>query len=133
MLNRVVLPAPFGPISPTIAPSGIVRSTWLTATRPPKRRTTPRASSRGWGLGDGGWKAAGASVAVAEPPVAGTVWGERGVSSIPDSPSPIPCSTLIARRPPGPPGPARPGVRLRLGQLGAALSAGEEPLGAQQH
>ena len=47
MLKKVVLPAPFGPIRPTIAPSGIVKSTPLTATSPPKRRTTPRASSRG--------------------------------------------------------------------------------------
>src|SRR5579864_3409168 len=35
MLKNVVLPAPFGPIRLTIAPSGTVKSTSSTATRPP--------------------------------------------------------------------------------------------------
>src|SRR5579862_1616033 len=35
MLKNVVLPAPFGPISDTIEPRGIVKSTSFTATRPP--------------------------------------------------------------------------------------------------
>ena len=37
VLKKVVLPAPFGPIRLTIAPRGMVKSTLLTATRPPKR------------------------------------------------------------------------------------------------
>src|SRR5436190_28580 len=44
-LNSVVLPEPFGPISPTISPSAIDRSTRRTAARPPKYLETP-ASSR---------------------------------------------------------------------------------------
>ena len=35
MLKNVVLPAPFGPIRLTIEPRSIVKSTSLTATRPP--------------------------------------------------------------------------------------------------
>ena len=35
MLKNVVLPAPFGPIRLTIEPRAIVKSTSLTATRPP--------------------------------------------------------------------------------------------------
>ena len=46
-LKNVVFPAPFGPIRPTIERAGMTRSTWLTATRPPKALVTPRASSRG--------------------------------------------------------------------------------------
>src|SRR5713226_728061 len=46
MLKNVVLPAPFGPIRLTIARSWIVKSTLLTATRPPKRLVTPLAKSR---------------------------------------------------------------------------------------
>src|SRR4051794_26721415 len=46
MLKNVVLPAPLGPISPTIAPSSIVKSTLLTATRPPKRLVNPWTTSR---------------------------------------------------------------------------------------
>ena len=40
MLKNVVLPAPFGPIRLTIEPSGMAKSTLLTATRPPNRRVT---------------------------------------------------------------------------------------------
>ena len=40
MLKNVVLPAPFGPMRLTIEPSGIVRSTSLTASRPPNRFVT---------------------------------------------------------------------------------------------
>src|SRR5689334_20165453 len=45
MLKKVVLPAPFGPIKLQIERSGRVKSTLLTATRPPKRLVMPRASS----------------------------------------------------------------------------------------
>src|SRR5687768_1733558 len=44
MLNNVVLPAPFGPIRLTIERSGMLKSTELTATRPPKTLVIPRAS-----------------------------------------------------------------------------------------
>src|SRR6202034_2908048 len=40
-LNVVVFPAPFGPMSPVIRPTGASRSTSSTATRPPKRTLTP--------------------------------------------------------------------------------------------
>ena len=45
-LNSVVLPAPFGPISPVTAPgSARSRSTFASAMLPPKRTVTPRTSS----------------------------------------------------------------------------------------
>src|SRR5206468_291636 len=46
MFKNVVLPAPFGPIRLTIERSSMVKSTELTATRPPKRLVMPRATSR---------------------------------------------------------------------------------------
>src|SRR3954470_14460526 len=46
MLKKVVFPAPFGPIRLTIERSGIVKSTSLTATRPPNSLRTPSASRR---------------------------------------------------------------------------------------
>ena len=46
MLKNVVLPAPLGPISETIALRGIENETSLTAVRPPKRLVTPLASRR---------------------------------------------------------------------------------------
>src|SRR6266513_851559 len=45
--KSVVLPAPFGPISPTISPAPIARETSLLATRPPKRFVTALSSRRG--------------------------------------------------------------------------------------
>src|SRR5690348_10163167 len=44
-LNRVVLPAPFGPISPTISPSRTSNDTPSTARSPPKVRDSPETSS----------------------------------------------------------------------------------------
>src|SRR5690606_749935 len=44
MRKVVVLPAPFGPSTPQIAPSGTARSTPSTATAPSNRLTSPRAS-----------------------------------------------------------------------------------------
>src|SRR5581483_8174296 len=46
MLKKVVLPAPFGPIRPTIDPRGIEKSTRSTATSPPNVLVTARASRR---------------------------------------------------------------------------------------
>src|SRR2546425_735332 len=46
-LKQVVLPAPFGPMRPTISPWSTMRSTWLTAASPPKCLVRLRASSRG--------------------------------------------------------------------------------------
>src|SRR5438876_6450681 len=46
-LKQVVLPAPFGPISPTISPVSTVRSRLLTAASPPKCLERLRASSSG--------------------------------------------------------------------------------------
>src|SRR5206468_8913912 len=43
-LKQVVLPAPFGPIRPTISPLSTVRSTRLTAASPPKSRVSSRVS-----------------------------------------------------------------------------------------
>src|SRR5690242_5046387 len=44
-LNSVVLPAPFGPISPTISPSRTVNETPSTARSPPNARARPATSS----------------------------------------------------------------------------------------
>src|SRR5665811_1307206 len=44
MLNSVVLPAPFGPITPAIEPFGMEIETESTATSPPNRRVTLRVS-----------------------------------------------------------------------------------------
>src|SRR5687768_13462089 len=44
MLKNVVFPAPFGPIRLTIEPVGIVKSTSLTATRPPNSLRTSDAT-----------------------------------------------------------------------------------------
>ena len=46
MLKKVVLPAPFGPIRLTIERSGIVKSTSLTAIRPPNSLRTSSTTSR---------------------------------------------------------------------------------------
>src|SRR5687767_12783375 len=43
--NRVVLPAPFGPISAEIEPASTVSDTAFVATTPPKRLVTPTISS----------------------------------------------------------------------------------------
>src|SRR4051794_41774094 len=42
MLKNVVLPAPLGPMSDTIDPRGMSKSTLLTAVRPPNFFVTPR-------------------------------------------------------------------------------------------
>ena len=47
MLKIVVLPAPFGPISPTSSPGWIAKLNSDTAVRPPKRMVTLRASRSG--------------------------------------------------------------------------------------
>src|SRR6478609_4966343 len=44
MLKKVVFPAPFGPISETIAPRGTVKSTSLLATSPPNSLRSCRVS-----------------------------------------------------------------------------------------
>src|SRR3712207_1900152 len=49
-LNRVVLPAPFGPIRPVIPPRWISRWSAATAVRPPKVRRTPSTTTTGSGL-----------------------------------------------------------------------------------
>src|SRR4030088_2043661 len=46
-LNRLVLPAPFGPMSPTICPSMMSNETLSSAATPPKRRLTSRTESSG--------------------------------------------------------------------------------------
>src|SRR6266404_381771 len=46
-LTNVVLPAPFGPMTPRISPLRIVRSTPPTAARPPNRFVSWRTSSSG--------------------------------------------------------------------------------------
>src|SRR5262249_46074205 len=50
-LKQVVLPAPLGPISPTISPLSTVKSTSRTAASPPKSRVSPRVSRRATGSG----------------------------------------------------------------------------------
>src|SRR5215510_7451720 len=44
-LNSVVLPEPFGPISPTISPGSTSKETPLSAVKPPKRLVTPETVS----------------------------------------------------------------------------------------
>ena len=39
--SSVVLPAPFGPMTPTTSPGATVSDTALSAVRPPKRTLTP--------------------------------------------------------------------------------------------
>ncbi len=46
MLKNVVFPAPFGPIRLMIEPRGMVKSTSLTATRPPNSLRRPSVTSR---------------------------------------------------------------------------------------
>ena len=50
-LNRVVLPAPFGPMMLTSSPLARSRSMSSTAVRPPKRRVSPRRDSKACGAG----------------------------------------------------------------------------------
>src|SRR5215813_6287905 len=50
-LKQVVLPAPLGPIRPTISPLSTVRSTLLTAASPPKSRVSSRVSRSATGSG----------------------------------------------------------------------------------
>src|ERR1700729_2306619 len=73
MLKKVVLPAPFGPISETIDRAGMSNVTSLTAIRPPNRLVIPWASRIGGG--DGAATAAGgaetASALMLLPPVPG--------------------------------------------------------------
>ena len=45
--TRVLLPAPFGPMSPTTSPASIARSTWSTATSRPKSLVSPCTAKRG--------------------------------------------------------------------------------------
>src|SRR3712207_3437900 len=47
MLKKVVLPAPFGPISPAMLPRSITKSTLFTAVNPPNCFVTPVASRIG--------------------------------------------------------------------------------------
>ena len=44
--NRVVLPAPFGPISAVMRPASASNDAWSTASRPPKRLETFSTRSR---------------------------------------------------------------------------------------
>src|SRR5712664_759548 len=46
-LKRLVLPAPFGPINPTIWPSMMSNETLSSAATPPKRRLTSRTHNNG--------------------------------------------------------------------------------------
>jgi hypothetical protein len=61
MLKRVVLPAPFGPMTPIVFPDGTDSETSSSATRPPKRALTLRSTkpvalpaSGEVGVGEGG-------------------------------------------------------------------------------
>src|SRR5215211_4449498 len=52
-LKAVVLPAPFGPISPKIWPRSMAKLTWSRATRPPKRMVRLSSSRIGSAMLDG--------------------------------------------------------------------------------
>src|ERR1700737_1729515 len=47
MSNRVVFPAPFGPMRPQTSPASTSMLTWSSAVRPPKRLLTSRTASAG--------------------------------------------------------------------------------------
>src|SRR6476620_5306814 len=51
-LKRVVLPAPFGPISPTMRPGATENETLSSAVMPPKRTVTSATSSKACGGAD---------------------------------------------------------------------------------
>src|SRR5689334_3573766 len=83
-LNRVDLPAPFGPITAAISPSATARSTSLTALKPPNDFDSPLTSSTrhlrrwylgnvyfGWFVGDRDLVAVGAGHATLQPSPAG--------------------------------------------------------------
>ena len=56
-LKRVVLPAPFGPMRPVIAPAATFIETSVSALTPPKDFVTPvqvRPPAPGWGTGNDG-------------------------------------------------------------------------------
>ncbi len=52
-LNRVLLPAPFGPMIDRISPAAAVKLTSLTATSPPNDFVTPSTASRLTGASSG--------------------------------------------------------------------------------
>src|SRR6185436_9547681 len=67
MLKNVVLPAPFGPIRPTMRPVGIAKSTSFTAIRPPntlRTRSAARMTSVAADVGNAGSGSFGEGVAV---------------------------------------------------------------------
>ena len=61
-LNIVVLPAPFGPMKPTMWPAATENETRSSATMPPKRTDTFSTSSKGWTMARprAGWLRMGA-------------------------------------------------------------------------
>ena len=58
-LNRVVFPAPFGPISPVIPPASTSSSTWSNARTPPKCTSTCSTSRRATGHTENAFSPAG--------------------------------------------------------------------------
>ena len=86
-LKQVVLPAPFGPIRPTISPVSTMRLRLLTAARPPKRFDRSRASSSGMrqATGLGGVRADSVHDARSPPSLAGNVIKPPGRNKIVNS------------------------------------------------
>ena len=85
-LKQVVLPAPFGPIRPTISPVSTMRLRLLTAARPPKRFDRSRASSSGIRQATGfGMRADSVRAARSPPSLSGNVIKPPGRNKIVNS------------------------------------------------
>src|SRR3954447_19388710 len=97
MLKKVVLPAPFGPMSDTIDPRGISKSTLLTAVRPPNFFVTPRERTR---------VMAGSMLPVSNVETEDVVAAGAEVVSVVTGLVPRRSSLGLARRVPSHPGPA---------------------------
>src|SRR5688572_19974323 len=75
ILTTVVLPAPDGPITPRMVPSGTVRATSSTATRSPKRFVTWSTTMVGGRFTSGGEVRAGCAGGTPSGVAGGTDWG----------------------------------------------------------
>src|SRR5688500_4246359 len=83
---RVVLPAPLGPMRPTISPSYTSRSTSRTACSPPKRTPTPRIDSTGTSSPSGASSSTGPVATAWGPPAPTRAGRHRRAASSPPGP-----------------------------------------------
>src|SRR3984885_4336374 len=92
VLNRVDLPAPFGPTTVTKRPSATDSDTSISARRPPYATERLRISSIGNGAGSEKEESEGKEKEAAPRPLAGGGWGEGEPVGLaqPPPPSPLP-------------------------------------------